>query len=199
MTDWMMVVRWTAVVITTTLVQVGIAPQFPLFGVVADVMLLMSIAAGVAAGPQRGAIIGFWLGFLFDLVRPGPLGVSALAYTLTAFAVGTLLVSVLTVRRTLAAMVVFVASIVGTLLFATTSQLFGQNALGSPRLWAIVFVVALINLVLSLIAVPVGRWAEGAGAIDSRTGVLSTTSALGTSSMGSSSFGSSSAGGGSVG
>ncbi len=179
MTDWMMVVRWTAVVITTTLFQVGIAPQFPLFGVVADVMLLVSIAAGVAAGPQRGAIIGFWLGLFYDLMRPGPLGISALAYTLTAFAVGSLLVAVLTVRRTLAALVVFVASMLGTLLFATTSELFGQNTLGSPRLWTIVFVVAFINMILSVVAVPIGRWAEGAGAIESRSGVLSGASTLG--------------------
>ena len=62
------------------------------------------------------------MGLFYDLMRPGPLGISALAYTLTAFAVGSLLVAVLTVRRTLAALVVFVASILGTLLFAVISE-----------------------------------------------------------------------------
>jgi len=171
-TDWLMVSRWVVIVVTTTVAQIGLAPQFPVFGVVVDLMLAMSIAAGIAAGPERGAIVGFFLGLLYDAMRPGPLGVSALAYSLVAFAVGTLLVSVITVRRTLAAAVMFLASGVGVLGYAVVAELFGQHTLTNGRLWQITVVVALSAALLSPLLVPIARWAEGEGAIEGRSGVL---------------------------
>jgi rod shape-determining protein MreD len=171
-TDWVMIARWTVLVVTTTILQIGLAPQFPVFGVVADLMLTMSIAAGIAAGPQRGAIVGFWLGLFYDAIRPELLGLSALTYALVAYGVGSLLVAVITVRRVLAAIVMFVASAVGVLGYAVVAELFGQHTLTNDRLFTIMFVVALVAAVLSPLLVPVARWAEGEGAIEGRTGVL---------------------------
>lgn len=172
MTDWLMVTRWVVIVVTTTVVQIGLCPQFPVAGVVVDLMLATSIAAGIAAGPERGAIVGFWLGLLYDAMRPGPLGVSALAYSLVAFGVGTLLVSVITVRRALAAIVMFLASAIGVLGYAVVAELFGQHTLTNGRLWSITLVIAFASAVPSPLLVPLARWAEGEGAIEGRSGVL---------------------------
>ena len=172
MTDWVMIARWFVVFVTTTVLQIGLAPQFPVFGIVVDLMLAVSIAAGVAAGPQRGAIVGFWLGLLYDAMRPGLLGLSALTYTLIAFAVGSLLVSVITVRRVLAAIVTFLAAAIGVLAYAVIAELFGQHTLRNDRLFGIMAVVALVAAILSPMMVPLARWAEGEGAIEGRSGVL---------------------------
>ena len=106
------------------------------------------------------AVPAFFAGLAYDLMRPGPLGLSALAFSLVGFAVGSLLVSVLQVRRWLAAGIVVVATMVGELTAAVGAQLFGQNTLTNPRLWTIVAVVALVNGLLSPIVLRVARWAE---------------------------------------
>jgi rod shape-determining protein MreD len=173
-TDWTMVARWSVVILTTAVLQIGIAPNFLVVGVVADLMLLIAISAGVAAGPERGAIVGFWAGLAYDLIRPGPLGISALAYSLIGFAVGSLLVSVLQVRKVLAAGIVVVATMVGELTAAVGGQLFGQPTLANPRLWTIVVVTGLINGALSFLVIPVARWAEGATAMAEGGGMLGT-------------------------
>lgn len=169
-----MVTRWFVVVVTATVLQIGIAPNFPVGGVIADFLLLVSIASGIAAGPQRGAIVGFWSGLAYDFIRPGPLGLSALAYTIIGFVVGSLLVSVLQVRRWLAAGIVVVATMAGELLAAVGSQLFGGQTLTNPRLWTIVTICGVINGALSLGVVPVARWAEGATAMAEGGGMLGT-------------------------
>ena len=174
MTDWTMVSRWFVVVITATVLQIGIASNFPVAGVIPDFLILVSIASGIAAGPQRGAIVGFWAGLSYDLIRPGSLGLSALAYTIIGFIVGSLLVSVLQVRRWLAAAIVVVATMAGELLAAVGSQLFGHQSLTNPRLWTIVTVCGLVNGLLSLCVVPVARWAEGATAMAEGGGMLGT-------------------------
>jgi len=173
-TDWTMVSRWCLFVLTMAVLQIGIAPNFMFFGVIADFMLLAAIAAGVAAGPQRGAVVGFFAGLAYDLMRPGPLGLSALAFSLVGFAVGSLLVSVLQVRRWLAAGIVVVATMVGELTAAVGAQLFGGETLANPRLWTIVVVTGLVNGALSFVVLPVARWAEGANAMADGGGMLGT-------------------------
>jgi rod shape-determining protein MreD len=161
MNDVGLVARWSMLVLTALVLQVGVVPQFPVAGVVADLMLLVAIAAGVVGGPERGAVMGFVCGFVFDLTRPGPLGLSALAYTLAAAGAGGVMVQILQARRLLTVAVVATATAVGTLLFAVGSQLFGQHTLENPRLWTIVSVVTLLNGLLALPAVRASRWAEG--------------------------------------
>jgi len=160
MNEGSLVARWSVVVVTALLLQIGFAPNFPVFGVVPDLMLLVSVCAGVAGGPERGAIVGFFCGILFDLIRNGTLGISSLAYTVTAAVVGALMIQVLQMRRLLAMAVVATGSAAGALLYAVGAQLFGQNTLTNPRLWTIVAVVALVNGLLSPIVLRVARWAE---------------------------------------
>lgn len=155
--------RWSVLVVTALVAQVGIVPQFPVAGVVADLMLLVAVCAGVVGGPERGAILGFVCGVAFDLTRPGPLGLSALAYTLAAAGAGAVMVQVLQPRRLLTVAVVATATAVGTLLFAVGSQLFGQHTLQNPRLWTIVSVITVVNALLALPAIRACRWAEGTG------------------------------------
>jgi rod shape-determining protein MreD len=156
-----LVVRWSLIVITAVILQVGVVPQFLVFGVVCDLLLLIAMCAGVVGGPERGAIVGFWCGLLFDLMRgTGALGLSALAYTLAAAAVGALMIQVLQMRRLLAMAVVATGSAAGTLLFAVEGQLFGEHTLTTPRIWTIIAVIAFVNGALATPALRACRWAE---------------------------------------
>ena len=58
------------------------------YGVVVQLLLCMSIGAGVAAGPEGGAFAGFVLGLMFDFVLTSPLGLCALIYGLAGFVGG---------------------------------------------------------------------------------------------------------------
>ena len=51
-------------------------------------MLLLPVAAGYAAGPDRGAVFGFITGLVADLFLPTPFGLSALVGCLLGFATG---------------------------------------------------------------------------------------------------------------
>ena len=51
-------------------------------------MLLLAISAGIAAGPEWGALTGFIAGIAFDLVLQTPFGLSALSYCIVGYLVG---------------------------------------------------------------------------------------------------------------
>lgn len=153
--------RWALLLSTALILQAGVAPQFPLFGVTGDLMVGLAVAAGLSAGAERGAIVGFWCGLLFDLLRPGVVGPSALAYCLVACLAGLLAESVLQLRGPLAWLVVGTGSSAATLLYAAVAQTFGAGTLTNPQLWRIVGVVGLANVVAAPLLLWAVRRAEG--------------------------------------
>ena len=119
MIEVVLIARWSLLVITALVLQVGMAPEFRVFGVVGNLLLLVAVSGGVAGGPDRGAIVGFCCGLLMDLARgSGALGLSALAYPLVAGGVGATMTQVLQMRRLPTMGIVAAGSAVGTLLFA---------------------------------------------------------------------------------
>ena len=53
-------------------------------GVVLQVVLAFAAAAGVAGGPERGMLVGFVMGVMFDLGTGTPLGSSAITISTSA-------------------------------------------------------------------------------------------------------------------
>ncbi len=156
-----LVLRWTTVVVVAFVVQIGVLVDLAPFGVHADAMLLVAICAGLAAGPTRGAVVGFAAGLLADVMLPGTLGISALAYAATGFVVGSVQDAVMSTTRTMSVVITALASAVGVLLYALVAQLLGQRSLSDPRLVQIVGIVAVLNAALCLPLLAVSRWAEG--------------------------------------
>jgi rod shape-determining protein MreD len=128
-------------------------------GAGADLILLLAVAAGVAAGPVRGARVGFLLGIAFDLLVTTPFGLSALCYGLCAFLAGLIEPHVFAAKRGITPAVVAFAGALGTLLYASLADVFGvRNAL-TVSVFRIVLVVAIVNLLLGVPFVRVARWA----------------------------------------
>lgn len=162
MTPLHVAARWAFVIVTTFVLQYGLVSQIRLLGVIPDLMVVLAVCAGLSGGAQRGSVVGFWIGLLFDVPRTEhPFGLTALAYCLIAFAVGIAQVVVLQSGRAISMAIVAAGSALGVLLFAVESQFFGGDALTNPDLLRIVFVAALVGAATSRVGLRVAGWADG--------------------------------------
>lgn len=162
MTPLHVAVRWAFVIAVAFVLQIGFWTQVRILGVVPDTMVVLAVCAGLSGGNQRGAVVGFWLGFVFDLPRTEhPLGLSALVYCGVAFLAGTAQVVVLQSGRLMSMVIVAAGSTLGVLLFAVGGQFFGGTTLTNPDLPAILLVTAITGAALSRIGLRVAGWADG--------------------------------------
>jgi rod shape-determining protein MreD len=124
-----------------------------------DALLLFAVAAGIVAGPELGALVAFGTGLVADLFVQTPMGLSALAFALVAFGVGTLQANLIRAAWWTTPLTAFVGSALGVILFAVIGAVLGQDQLLTERLPVIALVVALTNAILSLPAVRLAGWA----------------------------------------
>lgn len=81
--------RLTLVVLSAAVLQRGVFSQVGLSGAVFEVLAVVAIAGGLAAGEQSGAVTGFVAGLTLDLLSPGgPVGLWALTYAVAGFIAG---------------------------------------------------------------------------------------------------------------
>ena len=157
--------------VTLLILQTTLLADLPLFGVRADAVLLFAVAAGILYGADRAAIVGFAVGFGYDLlVSQTPLGLYALTYCLIGYAVGTIQGSVLRSSWWIPIATAFGASAAGVMLFAVLGTVLGQEGMMGDRLLRIVLIVAVVNAALVQPALRVLRWVLP---VESRTPRLS--------------------------
>jgi rod shape-determining protein MreD len=145
--------------VTLLVLQTTLMADITLFGIRPDIVLLAAIAAGIAGGPDRGAMVGFVAGLGYDLlVVQTPVGLYALAYCLTGYGVGMLQGTVLRASRWIPVVSAFGASLAGVLAFAVMGKVLGHDGFIDSRLPKVMLVVALANAVLVLPALRVVRW-----------------------------------------
>lgn len=151
--------RLALVVAAGLILQVSVLDQLTVLGAHPDVMILIAACAGMAAGPQRGAIAGFVSGFAADLVVNLPFGLSPLTFVLVGFATGMLRANLaardveMTQAATCAA-----AAVLGTLGYAILGAITGRaGMLGLVTVYD-VLAVALGAVVLSWPVLRVQRW-----------------------------------------
>jgi rod shape-determining protein MreD len=152
-------VRLVFVVAVGLVFQVAVLDDVTVFGAHPDVMILVAACAGMAAGPQRGAIAGFTAGLAADLVVNLPYGLSPLTFVLVGFGTGLLRANLAArdVESTEAATCVAAAA-AGTLFYALLGALTGRSGmLGFVTVYALV-VVTLGAVVLSWPVLRSLRW-----------------------------------------
>jgi rod shape-determining protein MreD len=153
-------VRTSLILVVALTVQLGIAPSLGIFGVQGDLLLLVAIAAGVAAGPDRGAAIGFAAGIAYDLMLQTPFGLSALTYAIVAYLVGGLQDSVLRAAWWIPVATATAASMVGVILYGVFGTVLGEDLVGLSLL-RIAIVVGVLNTIAAPLVVKAMRWATG--------------------------------------
>lgn len=149
--------RVPLMLLVTVVLHTAVLSRLRVAGVMPDLMLLVAVAAGVAAGPARGAVIAFCGGMALDVFLLTPMGLSALVYCLVAYAVGVAHEGVLRTSWYIPVLTVFVASAGGVLLYAVVAWMLGQPTLNA-RLLVIVTVVAVVNAILAPPVIRLVRW-----------------------------------------
>jgi rod shape-determining protein MreD len=152
----------TAVVLAMALcLQVAVVPWLSIGGAQFDLMVLVGVAAGLAGGPERGARVGFVAGMLWDLVIVGPLGLSALAYCLAGYFVGSAQRSVVGPTWWAPIPGAALASGAATLFYAVLGAGLGHREWLSGHAVVAAGVVALGAALLALPALRILSWTEG--------------------------------------
>jgi rod shape-determining protein MreD len=153
-------VRTSFVLVLALTVQLGIATNVTPFGVQADLLLLVGIGAGIAAGPDRGAAIAFGAGIAYDLMLQTPFGLSALTYALMAYLVGGLQDSVLRAAWWIPVVTATAASVVGVILYGVLGTVLGEELVGWELL-RIAAIAGILNTIAAPFVVRAMRWATG--------------------------------------
>jgi rod shape-determining protein MreD len=150
-----------AVVVAVALVaQIAIVADLRVAGSAGDLMLLVTVAAALSGGPDRGAVYGFASGLAFDLVLDTPFGLSALTYAVVGYGVGLVCAGLFRPTGWSPLAVAAVAALVATVFYTGVAHL-----VGTPYPWddvpSITVAVALWNAALVLPALAVMRWVHG--------------------------------------
>jgi rod shape-determining protein MreD len=155
-------IRLLLLVVCAAIFQVAVLDNLVIHYAHADVMLLLAIGAGLAGGPQDGAVAAFITGLVADLFVDTPYGVSALTFVLVAFAVGLATLASGPGERAGAGFR-FAAALLGgaggTLLYAGISYILGQPLALAGNLVTTVLVVTLGNAIMAVPVFASVRWA----------------------------------------
>jgi len=151
--------RVVMLVVVTVVVQVALFPHLRLIGRVPDLGLVVAVAVAFDHGPEAGAFVGFLAGLGFDLFLETPLGLSALAYALTAYSVGVLQGGVLRTPKWFTPVIGAASGIVGGMLFVGVGLLAGVDGVHGNHAYATVAVASAYDALLApFVFVAVGAW-----------------------------------------
>lgn len=144
-----LLIRPLAVLIAALVLQLELFSDVRFFGVMPELMLGATIAAAWAAGPERGAIVGFGAGLLYDLFLPTPLALTAMSYALVGHFVGMAGAAVAdTSERMLRRLISLAGTAAGIMVFVTLGELLGQPNMYNDRLVRVLVVSSLYTAVL---------------------------------------------------
>ena len=153
-------IRYAVVIGTAALLQYAVFSQFRIAGVSADLFLVVAIAAGIVAGSERGAVVGFVCGACLDLLVVTPFGLGAISGLVAGVVAGLLEGATIHSARWLTAAIAFISSSAGLLAFAIAGALLGRPDLLSLRVFTVMGVVGASSALLVFPAVRVCRWAD---------------------------------------
>ena len=165
-----MTARLPPVFLLLVVLHTAVFPQLRVVDVAADVLLVVAITAGIVGGPERGSAVGFGAGLLADCFLQTPFGLSALAYCLVGWGVGSFQTRILHATWWIPMLTAAVAGAAGVVLYVVLGAVVGQEQLWSLRVLPILGVTALWSAVLTPVVLRIVRWTL---AVDtSRTGLV---------------------------
>lgn len=155
----MRTLRIALVVVAAVVLQTTLFAELRIAGVAPELGLLVTVAVAYREGPVAGAAVGCAAGLLVDCFLVTPLGLSALAWSLTGYGVGVLQTGLLRASRWSAPLVGGLGSLAGGFVFVAVAVLAGQDQLVEWRTPVVVVVAAAYAAVLAPLVFPVARWA----------------------------------------
>jgi rod shape-determining protein MreD len=153
--------RWIRLVLVALILlamQTTLLNDLRPFGVMAQLLVLFVASAGVIYGSEIGSIAGLIVGLMYDAVLTTPLGSTALVFGVVGFAAGGLPYFVREPTWWSRVIVVTVLSAFSEVLFPVFQAIIGFEGWVQPRMFFVALVVALINVVLAPVMLPLTRW-----------------------------------------
>jgi rod shape-determining protein MreD len=154
--------RYTRLVLLGLLflsLQTTIFNEMRPMGVSMEVMLLLAASTGLAKGSETGAIAGFVVGLLYDMVLTTPLGLCAVVFSMVAYLAGVAHSFVHEPTWWSKILTVTVTSAVGMVLLPIAFTVTGAEGVFTTDLWQMVVAVAVFNALLALPVVWLCSWA----------------------------------------
>jgi rod shape-determining protein MreD len=152
-------IRLVLVVISLVVLQTTVFTHLRVFGAVPDLTLVATVAMAYEEGPMAGAVFGFAAGLSTDLFLSTPLGLSALAFALTAYGVGLFQSGLIRESRGIASVLGGVGGIVGNAIFLIVGGIAGNGGLVSLHNIQVVIVASLYDALVAVAVFPFVRWA----------------------------------------
>jgi rod shape-determining protein MreD len=149
--------RLALVVISAVVLQTTLFTHLRIDGVAPDVGLVAVLAVAYEDGAETGAWFGFIMGLAIDLFLTTPLGLSALSYALTGYAVGVFQGGMVRTTPRLAPLLGFFGGLFGGLVFITVGALVGQNEFLSFDSLRTVLIAAAYDALIAPIVFPIVR------------------------------------------
>jgi rod shape-determining protein MreD len=153
------VLRVALVALLLLLVQSTVILSIRIGGVHPDLLWLLPITAALLAGPETGALVGFWSGLAFDLVLPTPFGLGALVGCMLGYAVGVTTAAVDSRAVWLKPVAALIGSVAADMLFAVLGAIFGEQQMVQVDFFSLFVVVAASSVLLVLPVNRLMRWA----------------------------------------
>ena len=129
------------------------------FGVILQVMVLLAAASGLARGSEVGAIAGFVVGLLHDLVLTTPLGLGAAVFGLVGYTAGYANSFVHAPTWWTRMLMGALASAIAMFLLPAALEVTGTDGALTSQVFVVALVVATFNAFAVLPAHWVCRWA----------------------------------------
>jgi rod shape-determining protein MreD len=149
--------RLALVVITAVVLQTTLFTHLRIDGVAPDVGLVCTIAVAYENGPESGALFGFVMGLSIDLFLTTPLGLSALAYAITGYAIGVFQAGMVRTTPRIAPLLGGLGGLFGGLVFITAGAIVGQSGFLSFASLKTVVIAALYDALIAPLVFPIVR------------------------------------------
>jgi len=147
-------IRLGLVVLACVVLQTTLFTHLQIDGVAPDVGLVAVLAVAWEDGPDTGAIYGFIMGLAIDLFLTTPLGLSALSFAVTGYAVGVFQTGVVRTTPWLPPILGGIGGLFGGLVFITAGAVVGQAGMLSFDSVRIVLIAALYDAVIAPVVFP---------------------------------------------
>jgi rod shape-determining protein MreD len=151
--------RLTFVATALVILQTTLLEHLRIFDAVPDLLLVATIAVAVEDGADSGALFGFLSGLLVDLFLSTPLGLSALAFSVTGYAIGVLQGGLVYSSAWLAPFFSAIGGVVGGFLFAFAGAVTGEHELLTGFHIRVLLLAAVYDAVVSIPLFRLVQWA----------------------------------------
>lgn len=154
--------RWFRLVLVGTVflgLQTTLLNDMRPFGVSLQVMVLLAAASGLARGSETGAVAGFVIGLLYDMVLTTPLGLGAAVFAVVGYAAGYANTFVHAPTWWTRMLMASLASALGMFLMPLALEVTGTEGALTGQVLVIALVVAAFNALAAPPAHWVCRWA----------------------------------------